>query len=78
MKNRIRKIIQVAIEHGNRILILGAFGCGVYENDPTMIAQIESELLVGERFRYYFDLIANPILSTGGSSQNFDAFQRVL
>jgi uncharacterized protein (TIGR02452 family) len=78
MKNRMRKIIQIAVEHGDQILILGAFGCGVHENDPIMIAQIEKELLIDEQWRYFFDVIANPILSPEGRSRNLDAFQRVL
>jgi uncharacterized protein (TIGR02452 family) len=33
MKNRLRKVIHLAIERGHRVLLLGAFGCGVFGND---------------------------------------------
>jgi uncharacterized protein (TIGR02452 family) len=76
MKNRMRKIILVAAERGNKSLVLGAFGCGVFGNDPRDIAPIEKQLLVDERLREHFDVIANPIL--GGRDKTIPAFQGIL
>jgi uncharacterized protein (TIGR02452 family) len=73
-----RRVIQIAAKHGNTALTLGAFGCGVFGNDPREIAQIEKELLVDEGLGSHFDIIANPIISTGGRSQNLPAFREVL
>jgi uncharacterized protein (TIGR02452 family) len=77
MKNRLRKIICCAIHYGHPILAIGAFGCGVFGNDPTMVAEIEKELLVDEGLIRYFDLVANPVVDTV-RSQNYRPFQAVL
>jgi uncharacterized protein (TIGR02452 family) len=77
MKNRLRKVIHLAITHGNRVLVLGAFGCGVFGNDPMEVATIEKELLMDEKLGLYFDLIANPIAPARTNRSNFEAFKRV-
>jgi uncharacterized protein (TIGR02452 family) len=78
MKVRMRKIIWIAIEHGVRGLVLGAFGCGVFKNDPSDIARIEAELLVEEHLGQFFDLVVNPIICTRGNDRNFVAFEQML
>jgi uncharacterized protein (TIGR02452 family) len=35
---RIEKVLKVAIDTGNRNIILGAWGCGAFCNDPEMVA----------------------------------------
>jgi uncharacterized protein (TIGR02452 family) len=77
MKNRMRKIISCAAQYGHRILVLGAFGCGVFGNDPRVVAQIEKELLIDEGLIRHFDLVANPIVDTV-RAQNFEPFYAVL
>jgi uncharacterized protein (TIGR02452 family) len=77
MKNRMRKVIQLAAEQQNRVLVLGAFGCGVFRNDPDRVARIQRELLVDEGLGQHFDVVVHPIMSRGGDSQNLQAFQRV-
>jgi uncharacterized protein (TIGR02452 family) len=78
MKNRMRKVIRLAAAQGNKVLVLGAFGCGVFGNDPAAIARIEKELLVDEGLRNHFDVVANPIPAGGGRSANFETFRAVL
>lgn len=45
MKVRIDKMLALANTQKNNILILGAWGCGVFQNDPVDIAELFSELL---------------------------------
>jgi uncharacterized protein (TIGR02452 family) len=32
------RVLQVAAAHGHRTLVLGAWGCGVFRNDPSAVA----------------------------------------
>ena len=61
MTNRIRKIILAAAEENAEILVLGAFGCGVFKNDPTSTARIFYKILVEENYQRYFHFIIFPI-----------------
>lgn len=61
MKRRIRKIIKLAAFKKNKILILGAFGCGVFNNDPSDISKIFAEVLIDEGLKNYFTLVIFPI-----------------
>jgi uncharacterized protein (TIGR02452 family) len=76
LKNRMRKIINAAVTHGDRILVLGAVGCAT---DPEMVANIEKQLLVDEELRYHFDFILNPIdPNSCGGNAHYLAFRDVL
>lgn len=45
MRRRIEKVLAVSVLHGNDTLILGAWGCGVFQNDPAVIAKLFKEVL---------------------------------
>ncbi|MEM7368685.1 MAG: TIGR02452 family protein [Bacteroidota bacterium] len=56
MRIRIEKVLSVAAHHGHRTLILGAWGCGVFRNDPEEIAELFQEALQGP-FAGMFELV---------------------
>ena len=43
--NRATRILQIAENHGHRNLILGAWGCGAFGNDPHMVGTAFTEAL---------------------------------
>jgi uncharacterized protein (TIGR02452 family) len=45
MGQRVLKVLAIAAEHGHDALVLGAWGCGVFGNDPTEIAGLFKEAL---------------------------------
>lgn len=45
MRRRIEKVLAISALHGNDTLILGAWGCGVFRNDPAVIAKLFKEVL---------------------------------
>eukprot|EP00210_Caulerpa_lentillifera_P007257 g6943.t1 len=47
MRERIRRILTVAANKGHSALVLGAFGCGAFLNDPVMVANQFLTLLSG-------------------------------
>ncbi|KAK8883606.1 hypothetical protein M9Y10_042700 [Tritrichomonas musculus] len=71
-EKRIGKIIDCAIENGVKNLVLGAYGCGEFCNDPYEIALLFENCLVGDEKRYYFESISFSIL--GSNTDNIDAF----
>ena len=50
MRERIKRVFELGMKYDNKYLILGAWGCGVFKNDPNMIGRIFAELI---RDRYY-------------------------
>lgn len=38
LQRRATRVLQVAAAHGHRTLVLGAWGCGVFRNDPATVA----------------------------------------
>jgi uncharacterized protein (TIGR02452 family) len=45
LRRRAELVLQTAQGHGVEKLVLGAWGCGVFRNDPRMVARVFSELL---------------------------------
>jgi uncharacterized protein (TIGR02452 family) len=47
MDVRMDKMLSLALHEGNEVLILGAWGCGVFRNDPKEIAGLFKKHLQG-------------------------------
>lgn len=75
MKRRLEQIIKVAIKHDVKVLVLGAFGCGVFKNDAKQVAKITKQLLVDEGYGKHFKYVVFPLLSK--SDRNYGAFNSV-
>ncbi len=45
LARRARRILEVAAAHGHRTVVLGAWGCGVFRNDPATVADAFAEAL---------------------------------
>ena len=45
MRARIRKILDVAAKEGNEVVILGAWGCGAYQNPIAIVSRLFVECL---------------------------------
>ena len=76
MKSRARYILSVAINHGYRDIVLGAWGCGVFKNRPEEVASIFHELFEVEKFKHYFRNIYFSVLDLTSSTQSFQAFDK--
>ena len=63
MAARISKLLSVAAQRDYRHLVLGAWGCGVFRNDPTEVASLFDEaLLQDDRFRDRFQTVVFAVL----------------
>jgi hypothetical protein len=39
LRRRALRVLEVAAAHGHRSLVLGAWGCGAFRNDPSVVAE---------------------------------------
>ncbi|MBD0418871.1 TIGR02452 family protein [Streptomyces sp. TRM S81-3] len=67
---RAERVLETALAHGYRHVVLGAWGCGVFRNDPAQVAGAFRALLgPGGRFASAFERVVFGILDrTPGSS----------
>lgn len=54
MRHRLRLVLATAIRHGIEALVLGAWGCGVFGNDPAQVARLFAEALADPAIRTRF------------------------
>lgn len=73
MKNRMRKILQLFSYSNCEVIVLGAFGCGVFGNKPETIARLWNELIYEEGLGSYFKTIIFSIFDRNGSN-NYETF----
>lgn len=72
MKAKMRASFRAAKENGNDALVLSAFGCGAFKNDPKIISQWYKEIIDETEFQSVFKLVVFAIIQ---NAKNFDAFQ---
>lgn len=74
MYNRMKYILELFVLNKCTDIILGAFGCGVFGNDPHDIAQIWEMLLYDEGFIQCFDSITFSVLDNSKEKVNINSF----
>jgi len=70
-----KRILEVAAMQKHKTLILGAWGCGIFKNDPEMISRLFARLLKNE-FNGTFESVLFGI--PNAKSPNFSIFERNL
>ncbi|KOU58976.1 hypothetical protein ADK57_35460 [Streptomyces sp. MMG1533] len=74
---RAERVLEVAAAHGYRRLVLGAWGCGVFRNDPAHVAGAFRALLgPGGRFAGAFEHVVFGILDRTTGNVVREAFVR--
>jgi uncharacterized protein (TIGR02452 family) len=68
-RRRIERVLEVAAAWGQRGLVLGAWGCGVFRNDAGMVARLFGEFLLGEgRYAGVFEEVVFAVLDREGGT----------
>lgn len=75
-EKRGRRIMSVAAAHNIEVLILGAFGCGAFRNDPRIVAQAYKNILPD--FRNCFNEIEFAVYCRPGDDTNYQVFKRII
>ena len=73
---RARQFLALFAKWGCAQLVLGAYGCGVFRNDPEDVARFWQELLVGEGWGRLFERVSFSILERPGQDGNIAPFRR--
>jgi len=71
---RLRKILDVALQNDVEVIILGAFGCGAFANNPRVVAKAAKDIVM--EYQYQFKKIEFAIYCNQYHMENYDAFQR--
>jgi uncharacterized protein (TIGR02452 family) len=67
MARRIEYVLALAAHQGQSALVLGAWGCGVFRNDPSEVAELFGDMLLGEgRYARAFAEIVFAVLDRRG------------
>jgi len=78
MRRRMKLALAIFARQGARNLVLGAYGCGVFRNDPKKIAAWWKELLEDEGMGQYFDFIFHAVLDQSKNRECIRAFESIL
>jgi len=77
LASRAERVLETAAAHGYRRLVLGAWGCGVFQNDPAQVAGAFRALLTdGGRFAGSFEHIVFGVLDRTKGAVVLSAFER--
>lgn len=71
-ERRLRRILDVAAANGAEAVVLGAFGCGAFRNDPKVVAGA-AKTVIGD-YLHAFRAIEFAVYCRPGDSANYDAF----
>lgn len=74
-KSRIKNILEVAMSKDVDCIVLGAFGCGAFRNNPNLMAKAFAAVLIDEGYAEYFKKVVFAIKRTGDFCKNLYAFE---
>ena len=73
---RARRILTVAAQNEADVLILGAFGCGAFQNDPYVVARAYNDVLA--EFSHHFRTIEFAVYCRPYDDSNYRAFKEII
>ncbi|MCI9047697.1 MAG: TIGR02452 family protein [Hungatella sp.] len=76
MRRRMKLTLAIFANQGAKDLVLGAYGCGVFRNDPLQVAVWWKEILE-EGFDRYFESVIYAVLDRSRDQTCIRAFQKV-
>jgi uncharacterized protein (TIGR02452 family) len=72
LARRAAQVLAVAERHGHGTLVLGAWGCGVFQNDPVMVAEVFASALAEA---WGFERVVFAVYARGRDLKNLGAFR---
>jgi uncharacterized protein (TIGR02452 family) len=75
LASRAGKVLAVLAAHGHGCIVLGAWGCGVFCNDPAHVADAFAAWLESDSFRGAFDRVVFAVYDRSPAQRNRRAFE---
>ena len=75
-EKRLRRILDTAVLNKNNVVILGAFGCGAFMNNPEVVARAAKNVI--SDYMHAFKTIEFAVYCSPWDEQNYRIFDRVL
>ncbi len=75
LEQRARVVLEVAATRGHRTVVLGAWGCGVFRNDPSLVADVFARWLGHRSFAGAFDRVVFAVFDRSPRRENLAAFR---
>ena len=77
LTTRIERVFAIAVKHGHRAIVLGAWGCGAFGNSPAVVAELFADALDGP-FRGAFAHVSFSILDWSTDDHFIGPFRTLL
>ena len=77
MENRMRLALTIFAKNENKNIILGAYGCGVFGNNPKDVAKWWRKHLIDNNYELFFESIVFAVLDKPGG-ENITAFKNTV
>lgn len=75
MNMRLEKLLSIAVVKGYKTLLLGAWGCGVFRNNPNDVANyFKHQLIDNALFKGHFEKVVFAIFSSSQPNKNIAPF----
>lgn len=75
-EKRLSRILDIALLERNAVVILGAFGCGAFDNNPEVVARAAKNVI--PHYINAFETIEFAVYCTPRDERNYKTFERVL
>lgn len=69
------RILNIAADQKTEVLILGAFGCGAFQNPPQVVAEAMENAV--EQFKHCFETIEFAVYCPPGRDENYQTFKAI-
>ena len=77
MRQRAELVLAAGLAHGIDCLVLGAWGCGVFRNDPKLVATVFADLLRPGKFAGAFEQVVFAVFDRSPDAATYQAFADV-
>lgn len=75
LRRRSALVLAIAAANGHRTLLLGAWGCGVFQNDPAIVADAFGTWIGSDRFAGAFDRVVFAVYDRTKDQSTVNAFR---